>query len=65
MKLKTLVNNYRWFIDSFDVYEYWTNNFLYSTEDVNKIGLDMWVKAFSVYNRTVMGNAETILEIWV
>lgn len=65
MKLMTLVNNYKWPIDSFDVYENKTNNFLYSTDDAKNIGLDIWVKAFSVYNKTVMGDNITILEIWV
>lgn len=66
MKLMTLVNNYKWPIDSFDVYENRTNKFLYSTDDAKKIGLDMWVKAFSVYQKTTdIGNEETILEIWV
>lgn len=66
MKLMTLVNNYKWRIDSFDVYENKTNRFLYSTDDAKKIGLDIWVKAFSVYQKTTdIGNEETILEIWV
>lgn len=50
MILVALINFCIYSIKHFDVYDYNTGDFMYTTDSARKIGLDTYVRRFGLYN---------------
>lgn len=61
MKLVSLINFYLYTFDAIDVYDYQSKEFMYTAEKPADVGLDTYVKRFSVYET----DEKTILEIYI
>lgn len=60
MKLVSLLNFYKYTFDAVDIYDYRTDQYLY-TKQIMELDKNIYVRQFAVYE----AEDKTILEIWV